>query len=99
MKNSGDKHVIVWVGAYASSPSSRWFRRFWSNKSWMQHRLEDEDASIERTDKFSEAYVFDSFEEAYEVFNAPAVKKVYGGRLQIRYYTDKEYFKEVLSRG
>ena len=99
MKNSGDKHVIVWVGAYASSPSSRWFRRFWSNKSWMQHRLEDEGASIERTDKFSEAYVFDSFEEAYEVFNAPAVKKVYGGRLQIRYYTDKEYFKEVLSRG
>lgn len=99
MKNSGDKHVIVWAGAYASSPSSRWFKKMYNTESWRENPLESERAHVERTDKFSEAYVFDSFDEAYKVFNCPSVKKVYGGRLQIRYYTDREYFKEVLSRG
>ena len=99
MKNSGDKHVIVWAGVYSSSPSSLWFKAFYSSRSWLENRLEDENASVDRTSKFSEAYVFDSFEEAYKVYNCPAVKKVFGGKIFIRYYSDKEYFKEILSRG
>ena len=93
-----DKHVIVWAGVVSSGPSSRWFQVMYSSKAWLENPLEDEQAAVKRTDKFSEAYVFDSFEEAYKVFDCPAVKKVSGGKLFIRYYSDKDYFKELLSR-
>ena len=96
---SKGKHVVVWAGVYESSPSSCWFQKMYSSRAWLENRLEDEGAEVVRTNKFSEAYVFDSFEEAYKVFNCPAVKKKLGGRLYIRYYSDKDYFKELLSRG
>ena len=95
---SEGKHVIIWVAVTESKPSSRWFKAMYSSRDWLKDRLQDESAHVERTSKFSEAYVFDSFEEAHKVFDAPAIKKVFGGRAYIQYYTDKEYFKEVLSR-
>lgn len=70
----------------------------YSTKAWLEDGLQDEGAHVERTATFSEAYVFDSFEEAYKVFDAPAIKKIQSGRLFIRYYSEKEYFKELLSR-
>jgi len=98
MKNSGNKHVIVWVDGFEHNPVSLWFKAFYSSKSWLENRLEDENASVDRTSKFSDACVFDSFEEAWKVFDAPAVKQVFGGKMFIRYYSDKDYFKELLSR-
>jgi hypothetical protein len=95
---SEGKHVVVWAGVTSTGPSSRWFQKMYSSRAWLEDRLQDEGAQVVRTDKFSEAYVFDSFEEAYKVFDCPAVKKVIGGRLFIRYYSDKEYFKEKLRR-
>ena len=94
-----DKHVIVWVAVTETKPSSRWFKKMYNNESWRENPLENERAHVERTDKFSEAYVFDSFEEAHKVYDSPAVKKVFGGKPFIYYYSDKDYFKELLSRG
>ena len=94
-----DKHVIAWVAVTEAEPSSRWFKMMYSPCAWLEDRLQDEGAHVVRTDKFSQAHVFDSFEEAYKVFDCPAVKKVMGGRLQIQYYSDKDYFKEKLRRG
>jgi hypothetical protein len=71
----------------------------YSSRAWLENRLEDEKAQVVRTEKFSAAHVFDSFEEAYKVFNCPAVKNVLGGKLMIRCYSDKDYFKEKLRRG
>lgn len=88
MKKSGDKHVIVWAGAY-SDGSSMWYMR--TNIGNLRSR-------VIRTPNFSEARVFDSFEEAHKYYNTDAVKATYGGKPFIRYYSDKEYFKELLSR-
>ena len=97
---SEGKHVVVWEGAISSCPfHPLWFQKMYSSRAWLEDRLQDDGAQVVRTDKFSEAYVFDSFEEAYKVFDAPAIKKVTGGRLFIRYYSDKDYFKEKLRRG
>lgn len=72
----------------------------YNSKEWLskQAKLKDKDTFVERTDLFSEAYVFNSFDEAWEVYDASAVKQVLGGRIFIRYYSDKDYFKELLSR-
>ena len=94
------KHVIVWVAATESKPSSRWFKMMYNSKEWLSRRakLRDKDSFVERTDLFSEAYVFNSFEEAHEVYSAASVQQVLGGKMFIRYYSDKDYFKEKLSR-
>lgn len=89
-----DKHVVTWDG-----PPFRWFRKLYNTEVWRENPLESDRAHVEWTDKFSEAYVFDSFEEAYKVFDCPSVKNFGTGTLQIRYYSDKDYFKELLSRG
>jgi hypothetical protein len=76
-----------------------WFKRLYNTEVWRENPLESDRAHVEWTDTFSEAYVFDSFEEAYKVFNCPSVRNFGTSTLQIRYYSDKEYFKEILSRG
>lgn len=97
MKKSGDKHVIVWAGAHADG-SSLWFESilkatsmFGDNSSVGFHVL--------RTPTFSNAHVFDSFEAAKEAYELPVMKEEHGGKMFIRYYSDKDYFKEVLARG
>lgn len=96
MNNSGDKHVIVWAGAHADG-SSLWFDCIL--KATSNNNPASVGFHVLRTPRFSDAHVFDSFEEAKEAYELPVMKEERGGKMFIRYYSDKDYFKEVLARG
>lgn len=90
-----DKHVIVWAGAHADG-SSLWFERI------LRYSTTDHSSSVQqvcRTPKFSEAYVFESFEQAREAYHLPVMQEERNGKMFIRYYSEKDYFKEILARG
>ncbi len=87
-----DKHVIVWMGENAQTV---WFERI-LKVTMNTEQLFAQDYAI-RTDKFSEAYVFDSFEEALKVYESASIEEATGeSKPYILYYTDQEYFKELL---
>jgi len=65
---SEGRYVLQWEDL-PSGIVRRWFKRMYSAKQWLENPLDDAEAHVEVTQSFRDAYVFDSFEEAYKVIS------------------------------
>ena len=91
-----DKHVIAWLDRGPSNHPMWYVRTEYGDRNDTYGSAPTK--KVIRTLKFSDAYIFDSFEEAHEVYSDEMVQGL-GSAPYIRYYTEQEYFKEVLARG
>ena len=90
-------HVIGWDTKKDGVPHKMWYAGRKVNSSRNDSFGSNPTVTIKRTAFIEDAVHFDTFIEAYEVYNSDKIRV--GGHAYIRYLTDKEIFKMKLEGG
>jgi hypothetical protein len=94
-----DLHVIGWD---IDKCDGRAYRLWYCGKRATKHSKSMRTQAspqivIQRTPLITEAIKFDTFIEAYDIYNNTKIRR--GGQAYIRYFTEQEIFKIVLEGG
>ena len=94
-----DTHVIGWDVTHNSKKYKLWYAGIKEeNPRYRPMRTQvSPEIVIQRSAFITDAVKFDTFVEAYEVYNGSKIRR--GGKAYIRYFTAQEIFKIVLEGG
>ena len=88
-----DIHVIGWDVTKDSKKYKLWYSGVGVSQNSKSMRTSPE-IVIQRSAFIADAHKFDTFVEAYDVYNGSKIRR--GGKAYIRYLTEKEIFKMML---
>lgn len=91
-----DIHVIGWDVTHDSKKYKLWYAGMKASQNSKSMRTSPE-IVIQRSAFITDAVKFDTFVEAYDVYNGSKIRR--GGKAYIRYFTAQEIFKIVLEGG
>ena len=93
-----DTHVIGWDVTHNSKKYKLWYAGIKNSQNTKSMRTQaSPEIVIQRSAFITDAVKFDTFVEAYDVYNGAKIRR--GGKAYIRYFTAQEIFKIILEGG